>query len=301
MNNSPTPALWGAHLFVPANNAGYLTKLPLIPIQHIILDLEYATLLAHKASARHLIRHAIPYLRELNDDLHICVRVNPVQAGTLLEEDLRLVVPAAPDAIRIPSVNHPDDVKKVDELVTHWEKLANLPPHSIALHPMIETPAGFRHAYAIAAASPRNQSLGLGGEDWAHNLGLNRTPAAQELHYLKAAIIPIAAEFNLAPIDSVYQWLDDIDGLLADCHTSLQLGYRGRATVNPRQIGIINQAYKPAPEFIAWAKNLTGGLQQQDVGGHTHYTAHDRLLDPLAVYQAQVALAHPAAHDTNQE
>jgi citrate lyase subunit beta / citryl-CoA lyase len=279
--------MWGAHLFVPANRAGFLTRLPIVRARNLIVDLEYATRLPFKTDGRYLARHAIGYLRQVRPDFFITIRVNVPATGPLLEADLRIVAPAAPDAIRVPSVNHPDEIKRIDEQLGAIERAHGLPEGKIVLHPMIETPAGLRHGAAIATASPRNRSLCLGGEDWAHNLGLARTRSGKELEYVKASLVGLACEHGLLPIDSVYNWLDDLDGLRADSELSATLGFRARATTNPRQVAIIEAAYQPAADNVKWAMALLASLETVEIGGTTQYVSSGIITDPLAVQQAR--------------
>jgi citrate lyase subunit beta / citryl-CoA lyase len=283
-------SLWGAHLFVPANRAGFLTRLPIVRARNLIIDLEYATKLPFKTDGRYLARGAIGYLRSVRPDFFITIRCNVPATGALMEEDLRIIVAARPDAIRVPSVNHPDEIKRIDALLGELERAHGLAEGSIDLHPMIETPAGLRHAHGIATASPRNRSLCLGGEDWAHNLGLARTRSGKELEYVKASLVGIACEHGLLPIDSVYNWLDDLDGLRADTELSATLGFRARATTNPRQVAVIEEAYQPAADNVKWAMGLLASLETVEIAGERHFVSNGIITDPLAVQQARALI-----------
>lgn len=291
-NIKPLRNLWGAHLFVPANRAGFLTKLPVIRVRNLIIDLEYATRVKSKTDGRHLCQYAIGYLRSVRPDFNITVRTNLTKTGGLFEDDLRVVLETRPDALRIPSVNTPDEIERTDELVTKLEAQYGLPEGGVRLHPMIETPTGLRNGVAIARASRRNEALCLGGEDWAHNCGLTRTRAGKELEYVKAALVAIAAEESLFPIDSVYNWLDDPDGLVADTENSKLLGFHSRATINPRQVDTLNLIYRPAETDRRWAKTLLDGLTQMDICGTPQLVAGGVITDPLAVHQARTILSY---------
>ena len=290
--DASAPNLWGPHLFVPANRAGFLTKLPVLNVRNLIIDLEYATKVKAKTDGRHLCRHAIGYLRAVRPDLHVTVRTNLTKTCGLFEDDLGVVLRARPDALRIPSVNTPDEIEGADELVTKLEAEYGLPEGRVRFHPMIETPTGLRNAVAIARASRRNQALALGGEDWAHNCGLTRTRAGQELEYVKASLVAAAAEEMLFPIDSVYNWLDDLDGLAADTERSKLLGFHARATINPRQLDVIQRIYRPAETDVRWAKSLLDGLTWMDICGTPQHVVNGVITDPLAVHQARTILSY---------
>lgn len=288
MDELPRGRFWGPHLFVPANRAGFLTRLPLLPVGAVILDLEYATRWPHKHEARYLAAEAITYLRELVPGLSISVRVNMPAAADLALRDLDVVVAAQPDAIRVPSVDEPDALRRIDEHLGALERAAGLEEGSIALHPMIESPRGLARAFEIAAASPRNAALCLGGEDWAHNVGARRTQAGRELDYVRAALVAAAAEHRLVAIDTVYNWLDDLDGLERDCEHSRSLGFRGRATVNPRQLSTIEQAYRPDPQVVDEAHAMLDALQLTERDGAVIHLVNGVITDPRALFQARL-------------
>lgn len=280
-------SLWGAHLFVPANNAGFLTKLPIIDVSNIIIDLEYSTKVPYKIDGRFLCKYAISYLRKIRPDIAICVRTNLFRTGALFESDVRTIAVSLPDALRIPSVNSAEEVQRADQLITEVETKLGIEIGTIKLHPMIETPLGLKNAADIVCASSRVEALCLGGEDWAYNCGLERTKTGAELDYVKYELVSIASQYSVTPIDSVFLWLDDCKGLEDDCLRSFQIGMKARATTNPRQIHRINQVYKPSDKKISWARNLLEQLEEVELHGTRHYVSNGVISDPLAIYQAK--------------
>jgi citrate lyase subunit beta/citryl-CoA lyase len=282
-------SLWGAHLFVPACNAGYLTSLPLLGCKNIIIDLEYATPLPQKNSARFLCHNAIRYIREMQGkhEINIAVRVNIPKLREWVIEDLRIVMQAGPNSIRIPCVNSVEDILFVEEQVTHFENTYQLDT-SVWLHPMIETPQGLRYAYEIASATSRNQALCFGGEDWAQNLGLTRTQPGAELEFAKAQIVSAAIAAELFPIDTVHNWLNDEVSLQADTERSKIFGYRARATINPRQIQTINEIYWPNEEEVEKAHQKLEALEEIMIDNESCLVVNGVISDPLAIAQARM-------------
>ncbi|ENM5729152.1 CoA ester lyase [Vibrio mimicus] len=284
--------IWGAHLFVPANNAGFLEKLPLLPVRNVIIDLEYATRLPYKLEARHLCKAAIGYIREVRPDLNICVRTNLYRSGKLFLDDITAVAAAKPGAIRIPSVNTPDEITHADSLLSEIEEAQRLPIGAIKLHPMIETPQGLYSAYEIAAGSPRVEALCLGGEDWAYNCGLERSRAGKELEHVKFELVSAAARAQVTAVDSVYNWLDDIDGLETECRNSFSIGMRARATINPRQLKTINEIYRSSHHMLDWANGLLSSLNEISFYGQRHFISNGIIVDELAVAQARAVVTN---------
>ncbi|URZ18458.1 HpcH/HpaI aldolase/citrate lyase family protein [Clostridium felsineum] len=279
--------LWGAHMFVPGNNAGFLCKLPIIDVKNIIIDLEFATKIPFKTDGRYLTRNAISYIRMIRPDINICVRVNLSAAKNLQDEDIKIIAKSRPDSIRIPSVSSKYEVEYVDELLTKLEKENDIEAGSIKLQPMIENPQGLKHASEIIQASPRVQAIALGGEDWAYNCGLHRTIGGHELDLVKFEMVTIAAEHKIMAIDTVFSFLKDTEGLIADCNHSKVLGFKARSTINPRQINIINKIYAPLKDEIEWAKTTLEDLEEVKFGDNINYVSKGVIVDPLSVYQAK--------------
>ena len=293
-------AVWGPHLFTPANNAGFLTNLPLLGVASSIIDIEYATPLGLKHDGRLLAAGALQYVRQLSGatGIYLTVRVNMPRAWPVLVADLEAIVSARPDCIRVPSVEMPQQVEQIDALLTRLEAHHGL-ERPIDLHPMIENPPGLARIDDIASASARITALAFGGEDWAHNCGCQRTPRGQELDRPRHAIVAAAARAGVAAIDTVYNWLDDETGFRADCVRSRQLGFHGRATVNPRQLALIREIYRPSQSQLAWARKLLSGLRKETIDEHMVWVSHGVILDPMAVDNARRLLSHPSAEDAH--
>lgn len=294
-NNS----LWGAHLFVPGNKAGFLCKLPLISVKNIIIDLEFATKVPFKADGRYLTRNAISYIRSIRPDINICVRVNLSSVQKLQEEDIRVISQSRPDSIRIPSVNSRCEIERVDALLEKIEKQNGWDIGCIKLHPMIETPKGLRNANEIIQASARVEAIALGGEDWIYNCGLHRTREGHELEHVKMEMITVAAENKIIAIDTVFSFLEDIAGLTESCKYSRMLGFRARSTVNPRQLAIINSAYLPTEDELTWASGLLNDLKKLRIGESISYVSQGIIIDPLAIFQAQNILKGVSVNEFN--
>lgn len=285
-NNS----LWGAHLFVPGNKAGFLCKLPILNVKNIIIDLEFATKMPYKVDGRYLTRNAISYIRSIRSDINICVRVNLSCARKLQDADIEIISQGRPDSIRIPSVNSGYEIEYVDTLLTKIEKKNGWNVGCIKLHPMIETPTGLRNAEEIIKASPRVEAIALGGEDWAFNCGLHRTRAGHELEHVRVEMITVAAENEIIAIDTVFSYLKDKEGLIEDCKNSRMLGFRARSTINPRQLQIINHAYLPTKDEIDWASSLLSDLKKIQIGETLNFVSQGIIVDPLAIFQAKSIL-----------
>ncbi len=280
-------SLWGAHLYMPANNAGFIDSIPLTNAHNIVLDLEYATKYSQKTDARYLCKHAVRYIHEMRPDLNVAVRVNGPEFAYLCEQDIKEIASAQPDAIRVPAVNQASEVVHIDQHITQIEEALGFSYNSIKLHLMIESPQGLSHIREIAAASQRTTALCLGAEDWAHNLVQERKKPGKELEFIRNNIVAASAEFGLFPMDSVYPWHDDIDGLKADSLASRNLGMCARAVPNPKLVSIVDEIFKPSDDLIQWSHGILDNLQQVHLGEAETYVANDKIVEPLTLMQAE--------------
>lgn len=278
-------SIYGTHLFVPANNVGFIMNIPLIEVQNIILDLEYATNFSQKLEARYLCKQAIAFLRKACKNLNITVRINNPALMHICEEDLKIIIEASPDFIRVPSVNTHKQLKEIDKIISFYTKKYNITKH-IRMHPMIETPEGAHNIAKIATASVRNHALCLGGEDWVKNLNMKRSESSSELHYIRSLVVMYATKNSLYAIDSVYPWLDNYDGLILDSTTSRDMGFCARALQNPKQIELVNKIYFPTSDQLEHANAILKETEVQVINGQQLFIFQDKIIDPLIYNQA---------------
>ena len=63
---------------------------------------------------------------------------------------------------------------------------------------------------------------------------------------------------GIDPIDVGHSTYADLDGTSRTAEISAQMGFTGSVVLSPRQIPIVNAAFSPAPEDIAWASQVPG-------------------------------------------
>src|SRR5207302_1553606 len=114
----------------------------------------------------------------------------------------------------LPKADKPEQVYYLEALLRDAEPAAGLEPGTIRLILVIESASGLMAAVETARASKRTLALQFGAEDYAADLGMERTPAGEELAYARAAIANAAAAAKLPALDTVYPVLRDLPGLL---------------------------------------------------------------------------------------
>ena len=220
-----------SYLFAPGHNGKLLDRVFTAGADAVMLDLEDAVPPEAKAKARAMVAEVLP-------DRPAWVRVNA--AGTTwCEADLAAVAENAV-GIRIPKVESADDVRWVT---------ARAPGRPIIC--AIESARGLLAASEIAAA-PGVQFLAMGGVDLQKDL--NTSGGNIQTLYARSLLVVAARAAGLEPpIDSVYPYLDDDDGLREQATFAASLGFFGKSAIHPRQLEILHDVFTPSASEIDWA------------------------------------------------
>jgi citrate lyase subunit beta/citryl-CoA lyase len=200
-----------------------------------------------------------------------------------------------PVAIRLNSVGSEWHSLDVDSVARSKAEFAVLPRassahlvHEVAgalskpLLAMIETAAG---VLAAADIAPETAGLIAGTNDLAADLRLPAGAGRQPLQMALQTIV-LAARAAAGPVfDGVFNDLDDLEGLAAECADGRSLGFDGKSLIHPRQIDACNRAFSPSEEEIARARRLVeafGGGAERFEGQmieRMHVESAQRLLD----------------------
>jgi citrate lyase subunit beta/citryl-CoA lyase len=246
-------------LYVPGNVPARLQNLSVFGSDAVVIDLEDAVPRGEKDAARRLVRRfleANPRRRQ-----EIMVRVNPVNSGWL-EDDLREVLPALPDAVRLPNADTPEAVQRLDALLGRLEEELGLDPGRFGILPSIESALGVLHCVEIARCSSRLVGLAFGAEDYTASMGIDRTRTGEELLEARARVVWAAKAAGLQAIDTIFADVRDVDGLRRETELARALGFTGKSVASPRQIEVVHEVFAPRPDEIAHALQVLEALQR---------------------------------------
>jgi citrate lyase subunit beta/citryl-CoA lyase len=91
---------------------------------------------------------------------------------------------------------------------------------------------------------------------------------------------------------AVWTDLADADGLAASCVAGRGLGFVGRAAIHPKQLPVIEAAFRPSAAEIAAATEVVAALDAATAAGSgTAVLAGGRFIDVAMVEQARRTLA----------
>ncbi len=274
-------------LYIPGNNPGMIQNCAIYGSDGVLLDLEDSISVTEKDAARKLVKHA---LRTLNfGTVERVVRING-RDTPFFERDLGEIIPARPDAVRIPKIDSPDDVRAADDIITRLEEENGMERGSVRIHAMLETARAIVNASAIASSSPRILGLTIGGQDLAADLGIKITREGLEMLYARSAVVLAAKAAGLLAFDTVYTDIEDLEGLREQAAMSVALGFSGKAAIHPSQIAVIHEAFRPDEKDVRKAERIVRGAREAEERGLGVVAVDGRMVDAPVVAQAQRTL-----------
>ena len=286
-------------MFVPGANAAMLRDAPLYGADSIMFDLEDAVSLKEKDAARTLVHFALKTFDY--SSVETVVRINGLDAGGT--EDVKAMVLAGVDVIRLPKTETAQDILDVEAVITQVEEANDIPVGTTKMMAAIESAIGVLNAPAIATSSSRLIGIALGAEDYVTNLKTRRYPDGQELFFARSMILHAARAAGIAAIDTVYSNVDNTEGFEAEVRLIKQLGFDGKSVINPRQIPLVNAIYAPTEKEIQNAKEVIWGIQEAEAKGSGVISVNGKMVDKPIVERAQrvIALAKAAKLITEEE
>jgi (S)-citramalyl-CoA lyase len=223
----------------------------------VCVELEDGIAPKDKEAAR---RNAIALFAEpqADDGVERIVRINCLrEAFGLADVQAVLATDTPPPALMLPKVRTADEVVWLDNLLTERG-------HDTRLHVIIETNAALEAVYDIAKSSPRIDALFFGGVDMAAELRCKN--AWEPLLYARSRIVHAAAGQGLDVIDVPYLDLEDPEGMRREAELVRDLGFSGKGSIHPKQIGILNEVFTPDEASIAHARRIIQAFKEADTG-----------------------------------
>ncbi|AIF50762.1 aldolase/citrate lyase family protein [Pelosinus sp. UFO1] len=280
-----------AMMFMPGNNPAMLQNAGIYGADTVIFDLEDAVAISEKDAARQLVHNAI---KRFTFPCEVAIRINHIQTPYGMD-DLRVVLAAKPDLIRLPKAESAEDIIIVDEMITKAEEQYGFAPGSIQMMAAIETAKGLMKAYDIATASPRMVALAIGGEDFIADLKTTRSREGQELFVARSQLLLAARAAGIAAIDSVFSNANDEEGFIAETNMIKKLGFDGKSVINPRQVRIVHEIFTPTEKEVLHAERVLAAYQEAVERKAGVVALDGKMIDTPIVNRAERVLAYAAA------
>lgn len=268
MDHSSAAAVTAARsaLFVPGDRPERFDKAASSGADVVILDLEDAVAADRKQAARRQIR------AWLDSGGRATVRVNG-PTGAEWEADCQAIGGAAGLlAVIVPMAEEPATLTELNRVL------------GVPVIALVETARGVLAAARIAEA-PGVVRLGVGHLDLAADLG-SGTGREAMISARSAVVLASRAAGLPGPLDGVTTTLDDPAVCADDARYAASLGFAGKLAIHPRQVPVINAAFAPSGEELAWAREV---LAASSGGGAVR--VQGQMVDAPVVARAEQLIA----------
>lgn len=275
-------------LFVPGHIMRMIHKAATLPADAIIFDLEDAVPLPDKETARVLVRDTMAAVK--SGGAYIFVRINALTTN-LTAEDIKHVATKDLDGILLSKAEAGSDVCQVAGMLEEKEKALGLATGTFKIIPLVETAKGVINAYEIAAASARTVAVGFGAGDYYRDLGrsvASLTPEQTELLYARSQTVVASRAAGVPALDTVFFGrLTDKEGLAREAQHALQLGYKGKMTIHPDQVEVVNRIFTPPPEEAEYARRVVAAFEEAQSRGLGAISFEGKMIDIMNYRQAK--------------
>lgn len=233
-------------LFVPAVRPDRFPKALATGTEVVCVDLEDGVGRGAKVKARH---EAMAFLADRKPtETEVWLRVNdPTTRLGRLDLEALSDAKVRPDALLLPKVAGADDVVKVEMALTGVLE-------GVPLVLMIESAKGLVKAESVASATPHVSAIVFGAIDYCADVGC--VVDWEALLYARSRVVLAAAAAGVEVLDGPFMDVAAPDGLRDECHGAARLGFTGKIAIHPDQVAIIQGAFAPSPQDIAWARKI---------------------------------------------
>jgi citrate lyase subunit beta/citryl-CoA lyase len=261
-------------LAVPGSSSKMIDKARGLPADQVFLDLEDACAPLAKPAARGTI---VAALNEGGWGHRIrVVRVNDWTTEWTYRDVVEVVEGAGPnlDAIMLPKVQNAEQVVALDLLMTQVEKTMGYEVGRIGIEAQIENALGLVNVDAIAAASPRVETIIFGPADFMASINMKSLVVGEQppgydvgdaYHYILMRILMAARAYGKQAIDGPYLQIRDLEGFTRVAGRSAALGFDGKWCLHPGQIDACNEVYAPRQDDYDHAELI--------LDAYEHYTS----------------------------
>ena len=267
-------------LAVPGSSVKMLDKARGLKSDQLFMDLEDAVAPLAKADAR---KNIVQALNEGGyDDKIRAVRVNDWTTQWTYTDVIEIVEGAGAnlDCIMLPKVQTADQIVALDLLLTQLERTNGLEVGRLGIEAQIENAMGLININAIAAASPRIESIIFGPADFMASINMKSLVVGEQppgydtgdaYHHILMSILMAARAYNKQAIDGPYLGIKDLEGFRRVAGRSAALGFDGKWALHPDQIELANEVFSPKQEdydhaemildAYDWATSSAGGAK----------------------------------------
>jgi citrate lyase subunit beta / citryl-CoA lyase len=276
-------------LILPVNVRRFVEKAYDRGADAIVLDLEDSVPTQEKASARQLVKDALPLAGR--GGAEVLVRVNNDPA--LIADDIDAAVHPGLDGLSIPKAEAAAQIHAIVAQVERLEKSRGIAPGHLRLSLALETPRGFLAAEEIARSSDRIATMSIGVEDYCLELGVEPSADGIELLYPVAHLVTVCKAVGVQPTGLVgsIAGFRDLAVFEQAAQRARQLGCEGAGCIHPDQVTVLNRVFTPDPAKVEHARRVVEAFEDGVRRGTASVNLDGRMVDVPVYKRAQVVLA----------
>jgi citrate lyase subunit beta/citryl-CoA lyase len=241
----------------------------------VVFDLEDGVESARKAEARQAVGRFLSSSSTRDSGPLTLVRINPV-GSRWFQDDLVFVGGLTVGGVVLPKTETADQLRIVAQAVGADRVL-----------PLIETARGVLNAVSLADTMAAVPALLFGAEDLTAEIGVRRTTDGEELLAARGQVVLAATAAGADAIDAVFTDVADADGLRRDATRARALGFRGKMTIHPGQIAIVNEVFSPSAAEIDHANRILAAYATAQAAGDAVLRLGNEMVDAPVVARAQ--------------
>ncbi|WP_137123214.1 HpcH/HpaI aldolase/citrate lyase family protein [Segeticoccus rhizosphaerae] len=254
-----------SNLAVPGSSPKMLDKAKGLAADQVFLDLEDAVAPLAKPDAR---KNIVAALNEGGWEGKVrAVRVNDWTTQWTYADVVEVVEGAGAnlDAIMLPKVQTAEQVVALALLLSQIERATGLEEGRIGIEAQIENALGLTNVNAIAAASPRVETIIFGPADFMASINMKSLVVGEQpdgydvgdaYHHILMSILMAARAHEKQAIDGPYLQIRDVDGFRRVAGRSAALGFDGKWVLHPGQLDAANEVFSPRQEDYDHAENI---------------------------------------------
>lgn len=236
-------------LFVPGARPDRFQKALAAGADAVCIDLEDAVPPEGKDAARRAVVEFLSHTA-LHPKARIGLRINSPSTA-YGSADLALLVERTwdIDLLMIPKVSSAQEVALVSQALKLERPV---------VWPIVESGRGLRAAWEIAEV-PLVEGLLFGAIDYSADIGSQ--PEWEAMLYARGALAAAAGAAGIELLDVPYTDFQDDDGLAMWTRRARAFGFTGRACIHPRQVPIVNEAFRPTEAEVVQARRVLAAYQ----------------------------------------
>lgn len=243
-------------LFVPGDSPRKFARAIASNADALVLDLEDSVSVSEKVAARATVAQM------LNSDRAgklMMVRVNGFETGLTLD-DLAAVMPFAPDTVMLPKCRGGADVELLGHYLSAFEAANGIERGRTGIVPVATETGESVLGLSTYWPDPRLRGLLWGAEDLIASIGAtgNRDGDAYSgpFQLARNLCLMAASQAGVAAIDAVCTNLDDLDEVAGEARAARRDGFSAKAVIHPKHVDVVNMAFQPTEEEVAWARKV---------------------------------------------